>query len=87
MKTLIVSIHDTATQAFGRPVFTHSSGQAIRSFTDEVNREDAGSDLYKHPDDFTLYLLGEFDDSTGHMQSLATPSVLIRGKDARITKA
>ena len=55
MHQIIVSVKDTAAQAFGRPVFVPSAAVAIRSFRDEVNRKDSTDDLAKHPSDFDLY--------------------------------
>jgi len=77
----VCAIFDSATLAYGRPIFVTADGQAIRSFMDEVNRADGDSDLRKHPDDFVLFSLGTFDDSSG-IFSRTEPSVLMRGKDA-----
>lgn len=65
MVLTIVSIFDSATQAYSRPVFVQSSGVAIRSFTDEVNRNEPNNEMIRHPGDFSLFLLGTFDDATG----------------------
>lgn len=66
---VIVSIRDRAADAFGRPAFVPSQGTAIRSFQDEVNRQDANNEMNRHPDDFDLYILGHFDDQTGHFDA------------------
>jgi hypothetical protein len=60
----IVAIYDTKAEAFSQPVFVQSHGAAVRSFSDQVN---GGGDnnLANHPEDFTLFAFGEFDDSTG----------------------
>lgn len=60
MNFVIVSVKDSAAQAFGRPIFVPSNAVAIRSFRDEVNRKDSTDDLSRHPDDFELYQLGVF---------------------------
>jgi len=59
-------------------------GVAIRSFTDEVNREDKDNQLFNHPDDFDLYELGVFDDSLGRYELRENPTVIVRGKDVKI---
>jgi len=84
MISVIVSVRDTAAEAFGRPMYLQSLGVAIRSFTDEVNREDKDNQLFNHPDDFDLYELGVFDDSTGKYELRDNPSVIVRGKDVKI---
>ena len=84
MISVIVSVKDSAAEAFGRPMYLQSIGVAIRSFTDEVNREDKDNQLFNHPDDFDLYELGVFDDSTGMYQIRDNPNVIVRGKDVKI---
>lgn len=84
MIQIIVSVKDRAADAFGRPAFVPSSGVAIRSFTDEVNRENPDNQLFHHPDDFDLYELGTFDDSTGIVTCYSTPKVLILGKAVKV---
>lgn len=81
MIRLVVSVRDGATGLFGQPWFVVARGQAIRAFTDEVNRKPGDTDLAKHPEDFELYAVAEFDESTGRFGSLGDPEPLIRGKD------
>ena len=63
MKLIVCSVKDRAADAFGRPMFVPSQGVAIRSFSDELNRNDPENQLYNHPDDFDLYDFGTFDDN------------------------
>ena len=84
MISVIVSVKDSAAEAFGRPMYLQSIGVAIRSFTDEVNREDKDNQLFNHPDDFDLYELGVFDDSIGKYELRDNPTVIVRGKDVKI---
>lgn len=83
MNQVIVSVKDTAAQAFGRPVFVPSIGVAMRSFRDEVNRKDSTEDLARHPDDFELYELATFDDATGVIVMLPEPRMVARAKDLK----
>lgn len=85
MKFVVVSIFDRASEIYGRPAFVPAKGSAIRSFTDEVNREAPDNELYRHPDDFDLYVLGDFDDQVGVVVG-DKPYVLVRGKDVVISK-
>ena len=83
MKQVVVSVFDRASQLFSRPFFVQASGQAIRSFTDEVNRKDAErGDFSRHPDDFDLWQLATYDDGTGAFD--ACQAMLVRGKDVVI---
>lgn len=80
MHLFVVCVKDRAAEIFNRPFFVPHRNVAIRDFTDEVNRAAADNQLNKHPDDFDLYLLGEFNDNTGEF-SISTPQVLVRAKD------
>jgi len=84
MKLQIVAIFDRATLAFGRPVFVASLGGAIRSFSDEVNDAQQGNDIARHPQDFELNHLGEYDDSDGSIETF-TPVRLARASDLKET--
>lgn len=76
----IVSVRDGASGAFGRPFFVHARAQAVRSFTDEVNRPAPDNEMNRHPEDFDLFFIGTFDDSSGALTN--NPELLLRGKDA-----
>lgn len=83
MKYVVCAIYDAASQMFGRPFFVAATGHAVRSFRDEVAREAPDNDLYKHPEDFTLYHFGSFDDNDGEWHLHAAPELLVRGKDVK----
>lgn len=84
MRHIICAVRDRQLDAFMRPFAAQSRGQAIRSFTDETNRPD--SELNKHPEDYELYQLAEWDDDTGRFTmpekpiSIAIASNLIERK-------
>lgn len=60
MKQKIYSVYDSKMEAYMQPFFQNARGQAIRSFSDAVN--DPKAPFYKHPGDFTLFEIGEYDD-------------------------
>lgn len=80
----VVSIFDRASQLYGRPAFVPHVGSSIRDFSDEVNRSAQDNPLFKHPEDFDLYVLCDFDEDKGMFIHSGddSPSLLIRGKDA-----
>lgn len=84
MLTIICSVKDRAADAFGRPMFVPSVGLALRGFTDEVNREAADNQMYHHSDDFDLFELGTFDDSTGIIECHPIPKQLALGKSVKV---
>lgn len=65
MRMVVVSIYDQAVGAFGRPAFVRSEGEAVRSFTNEVNRAGEDNPMHGHPEHFALWFLGHYDDATG----------------------
>ena len=81
MNLFVVAVKDRAAEVFNRPFFVPHRNVAVRDFTDEVNRNSAENALNRHPDDFDLYLLGHFDDSTGAFTREGAPTVLVRAKD------
>lgn len=81
MILIVMSVRDRAADVFGQPMFVASRGGAIRSFGDEVNRADANNALHKHPEDFDLYELGIYDDSTASFTLEDKPRQLAIGKD------
>jgi len=85
MKQIICTVKDRAADAYGRPMFVPSAGVAIRSFSDEINRNNAENQLFNHPDDFDLYELGEFDDNTALFTLHEQPKLLSLGKQVKIS--
>ena len=71
MKQLVFSVYDSKAEMFNQPMFMKALGQALRAFGDEANRPE--SEIYKHPDDYTLFLIGEFDMESGLLTPLTTP--------------
>jgi len=80
----VVSVFDRAAQLYGQPVFVQAPGVAVRSFGDEVNRPGVENQMHQHPDDFDLFLLGQFDDESGLFLVDDGPSILARGKDLAV---
>lgn len=58
----IVAIYDSKAEAFLKPVFVQSNGAAVRSFADAVN--DPSTEFHKHPEDYTMFSIGEWTDDT-----------------------
>ncbi len=57
----IFSVYDSKAEAYLPPFFFASTGQAVRAFADNCNEEN--SMLCKHPEDYTLFELGTWDDA------------------------
>lgn len=67
----IYSIYDSKSESYGQPIYLKAKGEALRSFVDEANRTD--SLICQHPKDFTLFELGEWDQSTAKFEIHKTP--------------
>ncbi len=60
------TVFDSKTEAYLRPFFCLSTGEAIRSFSDAVN--DSSSMFFRHPADFHLFEIGTFEDQTAELE-------------------
>lgn len=68
MITKAFAVYDSKALCFGVPFFMPSVGAAVRAFGDTAN--DSQSQLNRHPGDFVLFQIGEFDDEKGVMRPL-----------------
>lgn len=59
----IFALNDSKLGEFGQPFFFHARGQAVR-FLSDLTR-DPKTQVCQHPEDFRLYLLGEYDPASG----------------------
>lgn len=65
------TIYDSKVESFSPPFSAQTRGSAIRSFTDTCN--DPGTIINSHPEDFTLFVVGTFDDATAMFELVSTP--------------
>lgn len=68
----IYAVRDAAVEAFLQPFFSPTDASAVRSLTIVVN--DEKHEFYKHAADYSLWDLGDFDDTSG----VLTPTVPIK---------
>ena len=81
MKLKMFTIRDDKANGYNQPFFTPTIGLAERSFTDEANNPE--SNLNKHSEDFTLFLLGEFNQETGQLELEPTPKPLMKAIEVK----
>lgn len=79
MLTKVFSVYDSKSLSYGVPFFMPSVGAAVRAFSDLSN--DQSSIVCKHPSDFILFHIGDFDDNKGILSSLVPPTQLGVGSD------
>jgi hypothetical protein len=74
MRLNMYSIYDRASGVYDRPWCAHSDEMAMRMFGDQAT----GADTYigKHPEDFTLFRVGTWDDNKGQIVGEAPEKVV-----------
>ena len=82
----ICAVRDAATQAFAQPMFVQTPNVAYRSFVDEVNRAAENNNLYRHPGDYELWLIGEYEEESGTLIPFVGDQrrCLCRGQDVQV---
>lgn len=79
MKVQLFSIYDSKVEAYLQPFFMQNSAQAQRSFSDLVN--DKTHAFGKHPEDYTLFEIGSWEDSNCKFNLFETPRSLVVGHE------
>lgn len=69
MKHVVCAVWDEKVQSFLRPFFAPRLGAAIRMFSDEVENKE--SPMFAHPEDYSLFELGEWNDEDGMYKEVA----------------
>lgn len=71
MEYCVCSVYDTKAEAFITPFFVPNMAMALRALGDAVR--DREHMFGKHPEDYILFELGKFDDSTSYIDQLVPP--------------
>lgn len=59
----VFTVYDSKAESFLTPFHMRNRGEAIRAFTESVN--DPKTSFNRWPSDFTLFEIGEFDETKG----------------------
>lgn len=70
MKLKVFSIRDSKIEAFMQPFFAQTTAAGIRIWADSVNGD---TGFAKHPLDYCLFELGEFDQEKGSLTAHTQP--------------
>lgn len=81
MKLKVFTIRDDKLEQYNQPFFVPTIGAAEREFTDLANNPDQM--INKHAEDYTLFLLGEYDQATGQIDQEPTPKVLMKAIEVK----
>lgn len=79
MKISLLSVYDKQIQAYGAIFTARTIGEAIRGLTDHV--ADKTTEIAKHPEDYQLFKLGEWDNETGKIYPTETPMMIISAEE------
>lgn len=64
----IFSVYDSKGDVFSRPIFDLNAGVALRGFADTAKAVNGENPISQHPEDYTLFELGEWDESSGNFK-------------------
>ena len=59
----VYTVYDSKAECYLPPFYFKSTGEAVRAFSETVNQPT--STIGKHYSDYTLFEIGEYDDSSG----------------------
>lgn len=68
------AVYDAKAEAYFPPFYSQNAQSAIRDFSDKVNTPNHVWN--RHPEDYTLFAVGEFDDQTCQITPLKAHSPL-----------
>lgn len=79
MKVKLYAVYDSASGVYDGPIPGKADGQMIRQFSDmAINADHA---IGKHPEDFSLWAVGNWNDGTGELEEIINTK-LITGIEA-----
>lgn len=67
-KFIVCSVYDLKVKFFDMPMIFRNRGEAARSWSEIANHPTHS--ISKHPADFAMMIIGEFDDQTGLIDAL-----------------
>lgn len=83
MTSKIFCVYDSKMEAYMQPFFLQTKGAALRAWADTVN--DPKTQFNKHPGDFTLFEIGEYNDETGTLTNFTAKINLGNALEFKIT--
>lgn len=73
MKLKVFTVYDSKAEAYLQPFFSVSTGAAVRMFSDAIT--DSNHQFHKHAADYTLFHIGEYDDTNGLLKAVTPVSL------------
>jgi hypothetical protein len=75
MELEVFAMKDKKVNAYMQPFFMRSPAEALRAF--EATAKDPKTNVYKHPEDYSLYHVGKYDDETATIEQKSEPQFLM----------
>ena len=75
----VCSVKDQKVGVYFQPFFARTKAEAMRTFQDLATEPEHM--FAKHPEDFVLFLLSEWNEDNGYFDNMPTPIALCRGSD------
>lgn len=74
------AVRDSKSETFSNPIFLKTHGEAERLLTIQASNKETL--IGQFPEDYDLYHLGEFTDTTGHMELHDSPKHVLKAINA-----
>lgn len=65
----VFSIYDSKAEVYWSPRFYLNAGVALREFSDAAQARNGDNELSAHPEDYTLFEIGDWDENTGELRT------------------
>lgn len=75
MKKLF-TVYDEKVNSYGSPFVASSDGEASRMLSDAI--DDPNSLIARHPEDFSLYCVGEYNELSGIVTAYDAPQFIVK---------
>lgn len=72
----IVSVYDSAAEAYSKIFLEQSKGSALRAFMDAASNKD--SSIAQHPEHYSMFHLGSFNLVTAKFDLLPSPELIAK---------
>lgn len=74
MKMKMFTVYDCKAETYNKPFCVNAKGEALRGFMDIAHDKETA--IGQHPEDFTLFEIGEFDTEDGLLKAIETKVAL-----------
>ncbi len=75
------TVYDSKTEAYMPPFYMRTTGEALRAFTETAS--DPKHTFNNHSEDYTLFCVGDFDDSNAKCNLLDTPFAVAKAIEVK----